>query len=58
MGDKGAEGRLRALMAEKSPMTKERAVESLSLMLLAGRVKKPSSGGPPPSPQAPETTEA
>jgi hypothetical protein len=44
---KEAEARLRKLMKSKEPMTKERALESLALMMAAGRVKIPSSGSGP-----------
>lgn len=44
---KDAEARLRKLMKSKGPMTKERALESLALMMAAGRVKVPSSGPQP-----------
>jgi hypothetical protein len=42
-----AEARLRKLMRSKEPMTRERALESLALMMAAGRVKVPSSGSAP-----------
>ncbi|MCS4089241.1 hypothetical protein FHT76_000830 [Rhizobium sp. BK176] len=39
---------MRKLMKSKEPMTKERALESLALMMAAGRVKVPSSGSASP----------
>jgi hypothetical protein len=44
---KEAEAQLIKMMKSKEPMTKERALESLALMMAAGRVKIPSSGSAP-----------
>ncbi|MBY3433625.1 hypothetical protein HFN89_05630 [Rhizobium laguerreae] len=45
---KTAETKLRKLMKSKEPMTKERALESLALLMAAGRVRIPSSGSGTP----------
>jgi hypothetical protein len=45
---KDAETRFLRLANGEEPMTRDRAVEALSALVAAGRVRSPSGGGPPP----------
>jgi hypothetical protein len=47
--NKDADARFLRLAGNGQPMTREKAIEALSALVSAGRLRSPSSGGPPPA---------